>query len=451
MSRHVETIAALATPVGTAAIALVRVSGMEAGRVAREIFGVVPQARRVRHGDYRARAGVVLDDVVWVFFAGPGSYTGEDTLEISCHGNPYVAQRVLEDLLARGCRAAEPGEFTQRAFLGGKMDLSQAEAVMDLIQARSERALVAANRQLRGSLGRQMAVLIDALLLGLARVEAYIDFPDEDLPPEDRAVVAAQVADVLRGTERLLATSHYGEVLRHGIKTVIIGEPNAGKSSLLNCLVGRDRAIVSPEPGTTRDFIEEVVNIGPHGLRLIDTAGLNPAPGVVEKLGIEKTFEIAGEADLFMVVMAVNSPTLLLDNILREKLRPENTLVVWNKIDLAPAPVLADSWKGLSAIEVSAVTGSGLEGLRTKIIALADGLTPAVGEDVVAINARHAQALKQARADLAAVAEKLAAGEAAELLASDLRGALAALGEISGKVDNERMLDALFANFCIGK
>jgi tRNA modification GTPase len=152
-----------------------------------------------------------------------------------------------------------------------------------------------------------------------------------------------------------------------------------------------------------------------------------------------------------MVVMAVNSPTLLLDNILREKLRPENTLVVWNKIDVAPAPVLADSWKGLSTIEVSAVTGSGLEGLRTKIIALADGLTPAVGEDVVAINARHAQALKQARADLAAAAEKLVAGEAAELLASDLRGALAALGEISGKVDNERMLDALFANFCIGK
>ncbi|NBY68426.1 MAG: tRNA uridine-5-carboxymethylaminomethyl(34) synthesis GTPase MnmE, partial [Betaproteobacteria bacterium] len=349
------------------------------------------------------------------------------------------------------CRCAEPGEFTQRAFLGGKMDLSQAEAVMDLIQARSERALVAANRQLRGALGRQMALLIDALLLGLARVEAYIDFPDEDLPPEDQAIVSAQVAEVLRGTERLLATSHYGEVLRNGIKTVIIGEPNAGKSSLLNCLVGRDRAIVSPEPGTTRDFIEEVVNIGPHCLRLIDTAGLNPSPGAVEKLGIEKTFEIAGEADLFVVVMAVNSPTLLLDKVLREKLHSENTVVVWNKIDLAPVPVLAGTWKGLSTIEVSAATGLGLEGLRSKMIALADGLTPALGEDVVAINARHAQALKQARADLASAAQKLAAGEAAELLASDLRGALAALGEISGKVDNERMLDALFANFCIGK
>jgi len=452
MSRHFDTIAALATPVGTAAIALVRVSGVDAGRLAQEIFGVVPLPRRVRHGDYRDRAGVLLDDVVWVFFAGPASYTGEDSLEISCHGNPYVAQRLLEDLLARGCRSAEPGEFTQRAFLGGKMDLSQAEAVMDLIQARSERALVAANRQLRGALGRQMGGLIEALLLGLARVEAYIDFPDEDLPQEDRALVAAQIAQVLRGTERLLATSHYGEVLRQGIKTVIIGEPNAGKSSLLNRLVGRDRAIVSPEPGTTRDFIEEVVNIGPHCLRLIDTAGLNPAPGVVEKLGIEKTFEIAAESDLFVVVMAVNSPALVLDKVLREKMQAGNTLLVWNKIDLAPVPVQSGDLKAWpNVVGVSAATGMGLEVLRARIIALADGLAPSVGEDVVAINARHAQALNQARADLAAATDKLAAGQASELLASDLRGALAALGEISGKVDNERMLDALFANFCIGK
>jgi tRNA modification GTPase len=452
MSRHFDTIAALATPVGTAAIALVRVSGVDAGRLAQEIFGVVPLPRRVRHGDYRDRAGVLLDDVVWVFFAGPASYTGEDSLEISCHGNPYVAQRLLEDLLARGCRSAEPGEFTQRAFLGGKMDLSQAEAVMDLIQARSERALVAANRQLRGALGRQMGGLIEALLLGLARVEAYIDFPDEDLPQEDRALVAAQIAQVLRGTERLLATSHYGEVLRQGIKTVIIGEPNAGKSSLLNRLVGRDRAIVSPEPGTTRDFIEEVVNIGPHCLRLIDTAGLNPAPGVVEKLGIEKTFEIAAESDLFVVVMDVNSPALVLDKVLREKMQAGNTLLVWNKIDLAPVPVLSGDFKAWpNVVGVSAATGMGLEVLRARIIALADGLAPSVGEDVVAINARHAQALNQARADLAAATDKLAAGQASELLASDLRGALAALGEISGKVDNERMLDALFANFCIGK
>lgn len=452
MSSHVDTIAALATPVGTAAIALVRVSGPDAVRLATEIFGETPPARLARHADYRDKAGLLLDDVLFTFFAGPASYTGEDSLEISSHGNPYIAQRLLEDLFARGCRPAQAGEFTQRAFLNGHMDLAQAEAVMDLIHARSERALASANRQLRGALGRQMGVLIDGLLLALARVEAYIDFPDEDLPPEDRALVAEQIADVLRGTERLLATSHYGEVLRQGIKTVIIGEPNAGKSSLLNGLVGRERAIVSPEPGTTRDFIEEVVSMGPHSLRLIDTAGLNPSPGAIEKLGIGKTFEIVAEADLFLIVVDVASPAPLLDKILLDRLKAGNALVVCNKTDLGGAPAMkGELLPELKAVSVSAKSGAGLESLRTAIIALADGLAPTTGEDVVAINARHAHALNQARADLAAALEKLATGEAAELLASDLRGAVAALGEISGKVDNERMLDALFANFCIGK
>ena len=455
MSRYVDTIAALATPVGTAAIALVRASGPDAARLVWDIFGEAPTARVARHADYRDVAGMLLDDVLFTFFAGPASYTGEDSLEISCHGNPYIAQRLLEDLLARGCRSAGAGEFTQRAFINGQMDLAQAEAVMDLIQARSERALASANRQLRGALGRQMTALIDGLLLALARVEAYIDFPDEDLPPEDRALVAEQIADVLRGTERLLATSHYGEVLRRGIKTVIIGEPNAGKSSLLNRLVGRERAIVSPEPGTTRDFIEEVINLGPHCLRLIDTAGLNPTPGAVEKLGISKTFEIAAEADLFVVVVDVTSPTPLLDRVLSDRFTVANTVVVFNKTDIfsVPAPMTAEFLPKLkaTAVSVSAKSGAGLEVLGMALAVLADGLVSVTGEDGVAINARHAHALGQARADLAAAVQKLGAGEAAELLASDLRGALVSLGEISGKVDNERMLDALFANFCIGK
>ena len=451
MSRYTETIAALATPVGTAAIALVRVSGPDAGRLVREIFGEEPRARLAVHADYRDRTGVLLDDVLFTYFAGPASYTGEDSLEISCHGNPFIAQRLLEDLFARGCRPAGAGEFTQRAFVHGQMDLAQAEAVMDLIQARSDRALAAANRQLRGSLGRQMTALVDELLLGLARVEAYIDFPDEDLPPEDRAVVAKQIADVLRGTERLLATSHYGELLRQGIRTVIVGAPNAGKSSLLNALVGKERAIVSPEPGTTRDFIEEVVVLGPHALRLIDTAGLNPAPGVVEKLGMEKTLEMVAEADLFLVVVDAVSPAPLLDAVLVSRLMATNTLVLVNKSDLVDAAPQAGFLPELRHVEVSALSGLGLEAVRAAIAEMADGLAPQMGEDVVAINARHAHALGEARADLSAAARKLAAGEAAELLASDLRGALASLGEISGKVDNERMLDALFANFCIGK
>jgi tRNA modification GTPase len=286
MPRPTDTIAALATPVGTAAIAVVRASGPDTARLAREIFGATPPPRVATHSDYRDRAGVVVDDVLVTFFAGPRSYTGEDSLEVSCHGNPFIAQKILEDLFARGCRPAEPGEFTQRAFLHGQMDLSQAEAVMDLIHARSEKALAAANQQLRGSLGRQMNALIDRLLQVLARVEAYIDFPDEDLPPEDRVLVARELTQLTRETDRLLATSHYGQMLRDGIKTVIVGAPNVGKSSLLNRLVGSERALVSPEPGTTRDFIEERILVGPHCLRVIDTAGLNPSPAPLEKLGM---------------------------------------------------------------------------------------------------------------------------------------------------------------------
>ncbi len=451
MSRQTDTVAALATPVGTAAIAVLRVSGPEVIRLTKEIFGELPQARVARHTDYRDKAGMLLDDVLFTFFAGPASYTGEDSLEVSCHGNPYIAQRLLEDLFARGCRPAGPGEFTQRAFLNGMMDLSQAESVMDLIQARNERALAVANRQLRGSLGRQMTAMIDLLILGLARVEAYIDFPDEDLPPEDRALVVRQIGEVLRGTEQLLATSHYGEVLRGGIKTVILGEPNAGKSSLLNRLVGRDRAIVSAEPGTTRDFIEELVNIGPHTLRLIDTAGLNPMPGSIEQLGIAKTFEVAAEADIFLVVLDSTRPTPLFDRGLLEKLKPENTLVLLNKQDLPMEIAPPNLGARLGVLAISAQTGVGLDELRAALIRLADGFAPDMGEDLIAINARHAHALNSAKMDLACAVEKLSVGAPAELLASDLRSALSSLGEISGKVDNERMLDTLFANFCIGK
>lgn len=451
MSRYLDTIAALATPVGTSAIALVRVSGPDSARLVTDIFEEAPAPRLARHADYRDRQGLVLDDVLFTFFAGPASYTGEDSLEISCHGNPYIAQRLVEDLLSRGCRSAEPGEFTQRAFLQGQLDLAQAEAVMDLIHARSERALAVANRQLRGALGQQMTELIDELLIALARVEAYIDFPDEDLPPEDRKIVENQIANVLRGTDRLLATRHYGEVLRHGIKTVIIGEPNAGKSSLLNRLVGKERAIVSPEPGTTRDFIEEVINLGPHCFRLIDTAGLNPKPGAIEELGIGKTYEIAAEADFFLVVLDATSPTPLFDIRLSSLFSPDRIIVVVNKIDQPGSPATLEFLPHARSVAVSAKTGLGLEDLRSALIGLADGLAPDTGDDAVAINARHAHALNQAKTDLASAQLKLGENAASELVASDLRGALAALGEISGRVDNERMLDALFANFCIGK
>ena len=451
MPRPTDTIAALATPVGTAAIAVVRASGPDTDRLTREIFGATPPPRVATHSDYRDRTGAVVDDVLVTFFAGPRSYTGEDSLEVSCHGNPFIAQKILEDLFARGCRAAEPGEFTQRAFLHGQMDLSQAEAVMDLIHARSEKALAAANQQLRGSLGRQMNALIDRLLQVLARVEAYIDFPDEDLPPEDRVLVARELTQLTRETDRLLATSHYGQMLRDGIKTVIVGAPNVGKSSLLNRLVGSERALVSPEPGTTRDFIEERILVGPHCLRVIDTAGLNPSPAPLEKLGMVKTLERAAEADLFLLVFAADQLAPVLPPELKGLAQASNSIIIINKSDLGNATSPENHFPGFLTLPVSALTGTGLDALTDAITRFADSFQKDTGNDLIAINARHAHALGQAREGLAAALAKLTDGTAVELLASDLRGVLAAYGEISGKVDNERMLDALFATFCIGK
>lgn len=452
MPRSSDTIAALATPTGVSAIALVRMSGPDTAGLAAALLGEAPRPRVARHGDYRAQDGRLVDDGLFTFFPAENSYTGEDALEISCHGNPFIAQTILEDLLARGCRAAGPGEFTQRAFLNGRMDLSQAEAVMDLISARSARALAAANQQLRGGLGRRLGDLTERLLGALARVEAYIDFPDEDLPLEDRGLVRRTLEALRQETDRLLATSHYGELLRDGIKTVIIGAPNAGKSSLLNRLVGKERAIVSAEPGTTRDFIEERIIVGPHCLRLIDTAGLNPAPGAIEKLGMEKSLERAAEADLILLVLEADLPLPVLPEVLRKLLSPAKALIVANKIDLlAGRPMGFLAPDDLKVVKISALTGAGIDELVAAITALVDALQPADNEDMIAINARHADALGRALTGLKAALANLADKGPVELLASDLRGTLAAYGDILGKVDNERMLDQLFATFCIGK
>ena len=449
MSFPTDTIAALATPAGTSAIAVVRASGPQVRALVTAVFGDTPPPRHAQHADYRDARGALVDDVLFTFFAAPNSFTGEDTVEISCHGNPFIAQKILEDLFARGCRPAEAGEFSKRAFLNGRMDLSQAEAVMDLIHARSERALAAANQQLRGALGRQMETLISQLVNILAIIEAYIDFPDEDLPAENRAAVLQQLEQLQAGTARLLATSHYGTMLRDGIKTVILGEPNAGKSSLLNRLVGRERALVSAEPGTTRDYLEERILVGPHALRLIDTAGLNPAPSSLEKRGMDKTLEQAAEADIFLWVLDATRALPDLPKATRQRLTTANTIVVLNKTDLPTA--IGSLPADLKHARVSALTGAGLDDLRGAITQLADAFQDDTGEDLIAINARHAHALEQARQCLETATTKLREKVSTELVASDLRGALDAFGQISGKIDNEQVLDRLFSTFCIGK
>jgi len=324
---------------------------------------------------------------------------------------------------------------------------------MDLISARSERALASAREVLRGALGRHLAILVDDIVGSLATVEAYIDFPDEDLPPEDLRRLEQRISSALAAANQMLATGRTGTLLREGIGTLIIGEPNVGKSSLLNRIVGRDRAIVSPEPGTTRDFIEERVNVGPHGLRLVDTAGLNPLAGGIEALGIEKTIELAAGADLFLLVVDATHPSPPLPSRIQHCIKASNTIIVINKMDL-----LGDNRRpsatvppGMTAVEVSALNGNGFGRLIEEIARLAEGMQMTIGDERIAINARHAHYLAETRTCLTGALEKIAGNAPAELLASDLRGALGALGEISGKVDNERMLDQLFASFCIGK
>lgn len=445
-----DTIAALATPVGTSALALIRASGPAARLLVPALFARAPLPRTAQHADYRDQQGTLIDDVLFTFFAGPNSFTGEDCLEISCHGNPFIAQKILADLLARGCRSADPGEFSKRAFLSGRLDLSQAEAVMDLIHARSDQALAAANQQLRGSLGRYMTELTTRLIKTLAHLEAYIDFPDEDLPEENRQNIDREIDILIKATARLLTSSHYGALLREGIKTVILGEPNAGKSSLLNCLVGRERALVSAEPGTTRDYLEELIVIGPYWLRLIDTAGLNPKPAPLEQRGIDKSLEQATQADLFLWVIDATRSRPDLPGDFSRLLTAKNTLVVYNKCDL---PVVAQSPlpQPFHSVKFSTITADGLAELQAALVNMGAAFQINVGSEVIAINARHTQALEQAQNCLQSAKLKLAQNIASELLSSDLKAALESFAQISGKIDHERILDELFASFCIGK
>jgi tRNA modification GTPase len=445
-----EIIAALATPVGTSALAVLRVSGTGSADLVEKIFAETPLPRNARHADYTDHRGQLLDDVVFTYFAGPNSFTGEDSLEISCHGNPFIAQKILEDLITRGCRLAEPGEFSKRAFLNGRMDLSQAEAVMDLISARSERALAAANLQLRGALGRQMDTLITRTINVLAQIEAYIDFPDEDLPPENQSALSLELKALLTDTQRLIATHHYGDLLRDGIKTVILGEPNAGKSSLLNRLVGRERALVSDEPGTTRDYLEERLLIGGHSLRLIDTAGFNVDASPLEKRGIELALDQAASADLYLWVIDSTGPLPVTPATVRSRMTPANTIVVFNKIDL-PGSLPPTLPAVFPTVNLSALLGTGLEELQSAITKFAEMSRIDTGTEMIAINARHTSALESARDGLEGAILKVGDKTPSELIASDIRMVLSAFGQISGKVDNERMLDQLFSKFCIGK
>jgi len=446
-----DTIVASATPAAESALAIVRLSGPACTRLA-ELFadGRPILERKAFYGAYRTMDGQLLDRCVFVPYAEGASYTGESMLEINCHGNPLIVRNMIDDLLARGCRAAQAGEFTRRAFLNGRMDLTQAEAVQDIISARSESALEAARRQLDGSVGRAVSALLERLLRVIAYTEAYIDFPEEDLPPEGSAGPVAELVVLQEDTKSLIATAPYSAMLRDGALTVIAGAPNAGKSSLLNALLGEDRAIVSSEPGTTRDYIEARLLVGRRLLRVVDTAGLREGGGEVEHMGIEKSLAQIGRADLVLLVLDGTQPPP--PPFRAETLRKTaGLIVVENKCDLPSCANLSAWMPEATHVRISALSGQGMDALRERITSALDIGYREPGQDDVLVSARHAGALRVMSDNLALAIDKLRDNEPPELAASDLRAALAALEEIVGRVDSERVLDLIFSTFCIGK
>ncbi len=442
---HRTTIAAVATPPGMGAVSMIRISGPDAIRVAELATGIVPAARLARHCMVTDDKGQSIDDGLLTIFPAPHSYTGENCAEFTGHGGILATREVLARFLECGAVHAGPGEFTRRAFLNGKLDLTQAEGVMDLISAQTRLSLRAARSQLEGTLGRRTTEARDSLLETLAHLEAWIDFPEEDIDPQTGELLRARIRSVLATVESLLATADQGRVLREGVRTVIFGEPNVGKSSLLNRLLGFERAIVSEIAGTTRDTIEETINLHGIPLRLVDTAGVREAADKIEAEGIQRTVRQIETADLLLEITDASRPKP------EDAVFPASTakhLLILNKTDLGEHP----SWQKTEAVRLSCNTGEGFDHLSEMIRDSLHFGEVDWGEHAVAINARHQQSLMLARSGLLAALELLDDPSSdTELAAIDLREALDALGEIPGRVDTEDLLGVIFSSFCIGK
>jgi len=443
-----DTIAAISTPPGEGAIALVRVSGANAIEVADKIFrgDETPSqfaAHVQRFGEIFGPEGRLIDQVVLSVHRAPASYTGEDLVEISCHGGLLVSAKVLEACLRAGARAARPGEFTERAFLNGKMDLTQAEAVIDLIRAKTDLALRSATEQLEGRLGEQIRKIRDELVDLLAHINASIDFPEEGIAPDEGGSLYARLDSIREEIAALRATADQGRILREGVRVVIYGATNAGKSSLLNRLLGYDRVIVSDTHGTTRDTIEETLNLDGVPIRLLDTAGLRTSTSDLERQGIARTEKSLQLADLRLHIAdrnAARPPHFV------ERICDSNEIVVLNKSDL---PEYSD-WKDFHALRISCLTGDGLSELRKEILAriTKQNLKP---ESTVAINARHSDCLRRALEACDRARTARGQGLSPECAAVDVNKALRAVGEVVGIVDVEEILDSVFSQFCIGK
>lgn len=453
-----DTIAAISTPLGEGGLAVIRVSGPQALAVADRSFeaagrkGVKPSAApsHTVHFGKIVHDRRVMDEAMLTVLRAPRTFTREDVIEISCHGGLLTAKLVLDTLLNNGARLAQPGEFTKRAFLNGRLDLAQAEAVADLIQSRTELALAAAHEQLAGKLSQRINTLRDEMIATLAHIEAHIDFPDEDISPDTKEPLQRRLEAAAAFMDQLLRTGREGQILRRGIRAAIIGRPNVGKSSLLNQLLGRNRAIVSPIAGTTRDTIEETANIRGIPIVFIDTAGLRPSSDLIEIEGIRRSRETMARAELILHVFDISEELTLEDEIYLSEFAGKKRIVVPNKVDL-PNRLALPSLDKTAVVAVCCVSGDGIETLKDAIkeIVWAGEIHAEMLE--VMINARHQDALQRARVATVRTLDALRGDATLEIAAMELRIATNAVGEIVGKTSTEDLLDSIFSQFCIGK
>ncbi|MFZ0887002.1 MAG: tRNA uridine-5-carboxymethylaminomethyl(34) synthesis GTPase MnmE [Candidatus Binataceae bacterium] len=455
-----DTIVASATPPGTGGVAIVRLSGPDAIRILRRIFhprSAGPlEPRKLYLGEVRdPQTGAAIDRALAVIMPGPATLTGEDVAELHCHGGVYIVRRIVGLAMALGARVADPGEYSRRAFLNGKMDLTEAEAIADLVQARSESALAQALAQLGGALSGRVERVRDNVIAIRAQLEAEIDFSDEDIALPSREQIAASIA-ALEDDLRILHDSFArGRLIREGVRAAIVGKPNVGKSSILNLLLGTERAIVTPIPGTTRDVIEDSIRLGPYQLVLQDTAGVREDAGEVERIGIERTLDHAAQAELLVAVFDASRALEPEDSSVIELGRGRAGVAILNKCDL-PAVLsceeLRESGVKMLVLPLCALKAEGVGALRDELLRAVEAIVgEGAGEGAAISRERHRHALSTALEALAAARAGMSSGMPPEMVAVDVAGAADALGAITGAVGSEDVLDAIFRQFCIGK
>ncbi|UII79848.1 tRNA uridine-5-carboxymethylaminomethyl(34) synthesis GTPase MnmE [Flagellimonas sp. CMM7] len=454
---YTDTIIAMATPPGTGAIAVIRISGPKAIPISDTLFQSIRNKKLIDQKSHTIHLGhiiendKILDKVLVSIFKGPNSYTSEDIIEVSCHGSPYIQQQIIQLFLRHGCRMATAGEFTLRAFLNGKMDLSQAEAVADLIASDSEAAHEIAMKQMRGGFSGEIEKLREELLNFASLIELELDFSQEDVEFADRTQFNELLNSISETLKKLIDSFALGNVIKNGIPIAIVGEPNVGKSTLLNALLNEERAIVSDIPGTTRDTVEDQISINGINFRFVDTAGIRETKDVVEKIGIERTFEKIDKAKL--IIFLFDSPDFdktELENI-RNRYPNKNLLPICNKVDLLSNTEINQLKSEIpNTLFISAKAKKGISELENKLLSLIDS-GALIGDKTIVTNSRHYDTLLKALEEIQKVKEGMDVGLASDLMAIDIRQALFYLGEITGSVTNDDLLGNIFSNFCIGK